>query len=106
MGLSATVVLILLGLVPGGVAQDDQPVLTVGRHLEGLIADPGSRAADEQAHVFVPLAVGLSGWLTIEAFGSALPSLAAATKIWRRMFDDEEELAREGHDFIRHEWAK
>ena len=49
---------------------------------------------------------GYDGWLTIEAFGSALPSLAAATKIWRRMFDDEETLAREGHDFIRREWEK
>ncbi|MAG29605.1 MAG: isomerase [Deltaproteobacteria bacterium] len=46
------------------------------------------------------------GWLTIEAFGSSLPSLAAATKIWRRMFEDEETLAREGHDFIRAEWAR
>lgn len=49
---------------------------------------------------------GYDGWLTIEAFGSALPSLAAATKIWRRMFEDEEQLARDGHDFIRAEWAK
>ncbi len=46
------------------------------------------------------------GWLTIEAFGSALPSLAAATKIWRRLFEDEETLAQDGHDFIRREWAK
>jgi D-psicose/D-tagatose/L-ribulose 3-epimerase len=51
-------------------------------------------------------ASGYDDWLTIEAFGAALPSLAAATKIWRRMFDDEEALAREGHDFIRREWAK
>jgi len=51
------------------------------------------------------MAIGYDGWLTIEAFGSALPSLAAATKIWRRMFADEETLAREGHDFIRREWA-
>ena len=49
---------------------------------------------------------GYDDWLTIEAFGSALPSLTAATKIWRRMFDDEESLALEGHDFIRREWAK
>ncbi len=49
---------------------------------------------------------GYDGWLTIEAFGSALPSLAAATKIWRRMFDDEEALAREGHDFIRRAWEE
>ena len=49
---------------------------------------------------------GYDGWLTIEAFGGTLPSLAAATKIWRKMFEDEETLAREGHDFIRREWAK
>jgi D-psicose/D-tagatose/L-ribulose 3-epimerase len=50
--------------------------------------------------------VGFDGWLTIEAFGLSLPSLAAATRIWRRMYDDEEGLAREGHDFIRSEWAR
>ncbi|MFK7894844.1 MAG: sugar phosphate isomerase/epimerase family protein [Myxococcota bacterium] len=49
---------------------------------------------------------GYDGWLTIEAFGSALPSLAAATKIWRKMFVDEELLAKEGHDFIRREWSR
>ena len=52
------------------------------------------------------VASGYDGWLTIEAFGSSLPSLAAATKIWRRMFTDEETLAREGHDFIRREWER
>ena len=34
------------------------------------------------------------GWLMIEAFGLALPALAAATKIWRRMFPSEEYLPR------------
>jgi len=50
--------------------------------------------------------VGYDGWLTIEAFGAALPSLAAATKIWRRMFVDEEVLAGEGLDFVRRAWAE
>jgi D-psicose/D-tagatose/L-ribulose 3-epimerase len=50
--------------------------------------------------------VGYDGWLTIEAFGAALPSLAAATKIWRRLFSDEEVLAREGLAFIRRSWAE
>jgi D-psicose/D-tagatose/L-ribulose 3-epimerase len=45
--------------------------------------------------------VGYDGWLVIEAFGDALPELAGATKIWRRMFDSPEELAREGISFIR-----
>ena len=48
---------------------------------------------------------GYDGWLTIEAFGSALPSIAAATKIWRPMFESEEQLARDGLAFIRREWA-
>ncbi len=48
--------------------------------------------------------IGYDGWLTIEAFGASLPSLAAATKIWRRMFVDEETLAQEGLEFMRNEW--
>ncbi len=45
--------------------------------------------------------IGYDGWLVIEAFGLALPELAAATKIWRRMFQDELTLAREGLAFIK-----
>lgn len=45
--------------------------------------------------------IGYDGWLTIEAFGLALPELAAATKIWRRMFDDELKLATEGLAFLK-----
>jgi D-psicose/D-tagatose/L-ribulose 3-epimerase len=40
-------------------------------------------------------------WVVIEAFGDALPELAGATKIWRRMFESPEQLAREGAAFIR-----
>jgi D-psicose/D-tagatose/L-ribulose 3-epimerase len=49
--------------------------------------------------------VGYDGWLTIEAFGLALPELAAATKIWRRMFTSEEQLARDGLAFMKAEYA-
>ena len=45
--------------------------------------------------------VGYAGWLVIEAFGQALPALVAATKIWRRMYDSEEQLARDGLAFER-----
>ena len=50
--------------------------------------------------------VGYNGWMTIEAFGLALPELAAATKIWRRMFASEEQLARDGLAFMKSEVAK
>jgi D-psicose/D-tagatose/L-ribulose 3-epimerase len=50
--------------------------------------------------------VGYDGWLMIEAFGLALPTLAAATKIWRRMFESEEQLARDGLAFMKAEWSR
>ena len=40
-------------------------------------------------------------WVVIEAFGDALPELAGATKIWRRMFESPEALARDGLAFVR-----
>ncbi|MCU0982950.1 MAG: sugar phosphate isomerase/epimerase [Pirellulaceae bacterium] len=50
--------------------------------------------------------VGYDGWYTIEAFGLALPELVAATKIWRRMFQSEEQLARDGLAFMKSEVGK
>jgi D-psicose/D-tagatose/L-ribulose 3-epimerase len=50
--------------------------------------------------------IGYDDWIVIEAFGDALPALAAATKIWRRMFESEEQLARDGAAFIRERWSK
>ena len=50
--------------------------------------------------------VGYDGLLTVEAFGLALPELIAATKIWRRMYDSEEQLARDALAFMKREVAK
>ena len=44
---------------------------------------------------------GYDGWLTIEAFGLAMPELAEPTKIWRRMYPSEEHLAVNGLAFMR-----
>lgn len=44
---------------------------------------------------------GYDGYLTIEAFGRALPALAAATRVWRDLFPDAMGLCREGHAFIK-----
>jgi len=49
--------------------------------------------------------VGYDGWLMIEAFGLALPELVAATKIWRRMYESEEQLARDGLKFMKEQVA-
>jgi D-psicose/D-tagatose/L-ribulose 3-epimerase len=49
---------------------------------------------------------GYDGWMVVEAFGLALPALAAATKIWRKMFESEEQLSRDSLAFMKTEWAK
>jgi len=48
--------------------------------------------------------INYQGMLVIEAFGQGLPGLAAATKIWRRMFVEEETLARDGLAFMKQSW--
>jgi len=45
------------------------------------------------------------GWLTIEAFGRALPDLAAATKIWRDLFPSAEEVYTKGLKFMKEMWT-
>lgn len=46
-------------------------------------------------------AVKYDGWMVIEAFGSSLPEIAAATKIWRKMYNTELQLAEEGFNFMK-----
>jgi D-psicose/D-tagatose/L-ribulose 3-epimerase len=45
------------------------------------------------------------GWVTVEAFGQALPDLAAATRIWRPLFDSEAQVYEEAIGLIRQHWA-
>jgi D-psicose/D-tagatose/L-ribulose 3-epimerase len=46
------------------------------------------------------------GWLTIEAFGRALPDIAAATKVWRDLFPSADEVYTRGAAFIKSKWGK
>ena len=50
--------------------------------------------------------VHYDGWLTIEAFGRALPALAAATRVWRDLFPTAEEVYTQGLRFIRQKWEQ
>jgi D-psicose/D-tagatose/L-ribulose 3-epimerase len=49
--------------------------------------------------------VKYDGWLTIEAFGRFLPALAAATRVWRDLFPNAEEVYTQGYKFIKEKWA-
>jgi D-psicose/D-tagatose/L-ribulose 3-epimerase len=66
---------------------------------------PGAGHVDWQLTFDTLKSVGYDGWLTIEAFGLALPKLSAATKIWRRMYESEEQLARDGLAFMKRHWT-
>ena len=50
--------------------------------------------------------IGYDGWLTVVAFGNFLPNLAAATKIWRPLFDSEEQLAADADTFLMSKWRR
>ncbi len=67
---------------------------------------PGAGCIDWQENFDALHKAGYNGWLTVEAFGRRLPELAAATKIWRKMYDSEMQLAQDALDFMRAEVAK
>ena len=50
--------------------------------------------------------IGYDNLLVIEAFGQALERLLPATKIWRRMYSSERQLASDGLRFMKAEVAK
>lgn len=49
---------------------------------------------------------GYDGWLTIEAFGRALPELAATTCVWRDLSGSDEEVYVEGYRLIQSHWRE
>lgn len=41
---------------------------------------------------------------TVEAFGRALPDIAAATRAWRPFFDDDDQLAPDALKLVHEAW--
>ncbi len=81
-------------------------VLTHVHISENDRSTPGSGNVRWQENFDALKEVGYDGWLMIEAFGLALPELVAATKIWRRMYDSEEQLARDGLAFMKSQYEQ
>jgi D-psicose/D-tagatose/L-ribulose 3-epimerase len=91
--------------IPGAVASCADMLAHV--HIsENDRSTPGQGQVNWQATFDALTKADYKGWLTIEAFGPSVPTLASATKIWRRMFIDEDQVASEGLRFMRGEWAK
>jgi D-psicose/D-tagatose/L-ribulose 3-epimerase len=62
---------------------------------------PGQGGVNWQKNFDAIKEVGYDGWMVVEAFGLALPEIAAATKIWRRMYKDEMTLASDALAFMK-----
>ena len=79
-------------------------------HIAHVHVSENDRGTPGKGHVpwgptFAALrAGGYEGWYVIEAFGRALPEIAAATRVWRDFFPSEDEVVQSGHDFLRQQW--
>lgn len=62
---------------------------------------PGRGHAPILPAIVAAKAGGYDGWLTVEAFGHALPDIAAATRVWRPLFTSETEVTAEAIALIR-----
>lgn len=66
---------------------------------------PGRGHIDFAAIIRAIRRTGYDGWLTVEAFGRSVPTLAAATRVWRDLFPDTDTLFAESIALIRNHWA-
>ncbi len=87
-------------------------IKTIKRHMIHVHISENDRGTPGEGHVpweatYRALrAVNYDDFITIEAFGRALPALAAATRVWRDFFPSRESLYREGLKQMKSGWAK
>jgi D-psicose/D-tagatose/L-ribulose 3-epimerase len=67
---------------------------------------PGRGHAPIAQTIATACAAGYNGWLTVEAFGHALPDIAAATRVWRPLFGSTTEVYTEAITLMRHALAQ
>jgi D-psicose/D-tagatose/L-ribulose 3-epimerase len=94
------------------IEENDVPALigeTIGaiRHVH---ISENNRGAPGAGHIaFQPIfealrGGGYDGWLTVEAFGAAMPEIAAATKVWRPLFARPEDVYEGAYRLISEGW--
>ena len=77
------------------------PVMDHVHISENDRSTPGEGNVNWDANFKTLKEVKYDGWMVVEAFGLALPDLAAATKIWRKMYSSEEALAQAALKFMK-----
>jgi D-psicose/D-tagatose/L-ribulose 3-epimerase len=90
---------------PAAAIRTVAPVLAHVHISENDRGTPGTGQVNWDSTFETLKEVGYDGWLTIEAFGRALPDLAAATRVWRDLFPSPEEVYTKGLAFIRSRWS-
>jgi D-psicose/D-tagatose/L-ribulose 3-epimerase len=88
----------------GGAIHQVAPVLGHVHISENDRGTPGTGQVNWDDAFSTLRQVGYDGWVVIEAFGRALPALAAATKVWRDLFPNPEQVYRRGLAFMRKMW--
>ncbi|MCG8400253.1 MAG: sugar phosphate isomerase/epimerase, partial [Firmicutes bacterium] len=68
---------------------------------ENTRGTPGDGQVDFPAVMKTLREVGYDGWIVNEVFGRALPDLAAATCIWRDLFESQMQCAIQAHAYVR-----
>jgi D-psicose/D-tagatose/L-ribulose 3-epimerase len=86
---------------PAAAIRTVAPVLAHVHISENDRGTPGTGQVNWDATFNTLKQVGYDGWLVIEAFGRALPDLAAATRIWRDLFPSAEEVYTRGLAFMK-----
>ena len=93
--------------------EEKDPVGCISQHIDAINhvhISENDRGTPGKGHIDWPgtfkalRSSGYDGWMVIEAFGRALPDLAAATRVWRDFFPDREKVYAEGLQFIKKQW--
>jgi D-psicose/D-tagatose/L-ribulose 3-epimerase len=91
---------------PAAAIRTVAPVLAHVHISENDRGTPGTGQVNWNATFQTLREIKYDGWLTIEAFGRALPDLAAATRIWRDLFPSAEDVYTKGIAFIKSRWGR
>jgi len=93
--------------------EEDDPVASIRRHSDIIVhvhisetnrGVPG-RGHNDWPGIFRALrSGGYDNWLTIEAFGRVIPAFAAATRIWRDLYESTDVVYTEGLRLIQAAW--
>jgi D-psicose/D-tagatose/L-ribulose 3-epimerase len=87
-------------------------IKTIKRHMIHIHISENDRGTPGKGHVpwaqtYKALkAAKYDGYMVIEAFGSAVPGVAAATRVWRDFFPNPEEVYKLGLRNMKQGWAR